>query len=72
MQMNDNREIEWPLAAVLISLAIVLGLALQPVAGCEARTKEAYFKAQVENNKTRFEHDKWLLEKGYTKESKIR
>lgn len=70
--MNNNREIEWPLAAVLITLAVALGLILPSVAGCEARTKEAYYEAQVENNKTRFEHDKWLLEKGFAKESKIR
>ncbi|MHA2064621.1 MAG: hypothetical protein ACXABY_09620 [Candidatus Thorarchaeota archaeon] len=70
--MKNDHGIDWPVAAVLMAIAAALGLALQSAAGCEARTKEAYYKAETEHQENRRQHEKWLLEKGYIKEPRTR
>jgi len=69
--MSDNKEckfINWPVATV-----IIVGLiALTFICWVDSLDDEAELAAQVENNKNRIEYDKWLLEKGFIKEPRIR
>jgi len=65
---NKDRIINWPTATAIMvgSVAFVF------MVWATTRYDDAKAAAQVENNKNRIEYDKWLLEKGFIKEPRIR
>jgi hypothetical protein len=74
---NDKNQIGiyttgWQGVIVLVVALVCVGWVLSSAAGCEARSKEAFYKAKVENSKDRLNYEKFLLENGHIEEPKLK
>jgi len=75
--MNDQHKphssplpvtLNWPLAVAISICALAFALAIW---GMTSGDGDRY-RAELENNKARIEYDKWLMEKGFIKEPRLR
>jgi len=67
--MTQNKDmISWPTAFAIAAVAAAFAVIIWAVSLSDGER----YRAQVENNKLRIEHDKWLLENGHIEEPRIR
>ena len=67
--MSDTQDNDmWPVAVIIACFCAMGSIMIWAI----NRDNAAVAAAETENNKNRIEYDKWLLEKGFIKEPRIR